>query len=128
MSPMQKPLLLLIGNQIWLIQIHFIIRRSKTDWGIMWNVLLGETSLIQANSIGQMGRGCNKNKPKRATVACVWKWQTKEFLSPRPRDMYWYNVGTTSVQYRYNIGTTQYPNIPKIPKNTQKNPKILKMT
>ena len=80
-----------------------------------------------------------------------------KFLPPRPRDMYWYNVDTISIQYRYNIDTIsiryrydidttskryQYnidtlsiqcntqnsQKYPNIPKNTQKYPKTPKNT
>ena len=44
-------------------------------------------------------------------------------------------IDTMSIQYRYNIGTIEYPKTPKntqeypkVPKNTQKHPKILKNT
>ena len=50
------------------------------------------------------------NKPKRATVACVWKWQTKGRAIC---------IETMSIQFRYDIETiSTIPKIPKNPKNS----------
>ena len=59
------------------------------------------------------------NKPKRATVACVRKRQTKGRAIC---------IDTMSIQCRYNIDTIQYPKHPKIPRNTKKYQKIPKNT